>query len=238
MSNKVSAVKMSSVILPNTTLCTIVFNEMVNPAGGIADFVHSVVPFVEQAVTVDTGSNDGTYELLEQLKVQYPHLEIKRIDFTGYAQARNVSLHHAQTQYAFVLDADERLSVKDIAHLYEIMQQHSGDGFKFDCTDIYPDGSHLYGVNHNPRLFRVRGASYKPIGSGPFPFAEILYKGNVIHEEGYPTGIPIKHFLPSRLSLSAKRAWYHLLSASPLHARQELEEMAAAGEVPSWKLLA
>ena len=47
-------------VLPNTSLCAIVRDEMMNPAGGIADFVDSTVPFVEQAVIVDTGSLDGT----------------------------------------------------------------------------------------------------------------------------------------------------------------------------------
>nr|MBP7708770.1 hypothetical protein [Candidatus Pacearchaeota archaeon] len=52
-------------ILPDTSLCAIVRDEIINPAqlpgkSGIRSFVESHVPYVEQAVIVDTGSVDGT----------------------------------------------------------------------------------------------------------------------------------------------------------------------------------
>lgn len=57
-----------TLVLPNTSLCSIVRDELMNPAGGIKDFMECIVPYVERAVIVDTGSLDGTREVLEEAK--------------------------------------------------------------------------------------------------------------------------------------------------------------------------
>ena len=58
-----------NIVLPDVSLAAIVRDEIMNPAGGIVDFVESVIPFLEEAVIVDTGSVDGTREALEELGV-------------------------------------------------------------------------------------------------------------------------------------------------------------------------
>src|SRR3989338_10813740 len=88
---------MERIILPNTALCAIVRDELMNPAGGIENFVRLNVPFVEEAIIVDTGSIDGTREALEELQVQYPNLRVVDHKFDGFANSRNVSLKQAKT---------------------------------------------------------------------------------------------------------------------------------------------
>lgn len=92
------------VILSDCALCAIVRDEKMNPAGGIKKFVDSHVPFVEEAVIVDTGSIDGTREILEELESQYPNLKVHDIKFKGFADARNYSLDYAHCKYAFSWD--------------------------------------------------------------------------------------------------------------------------------------
>src|SRR3989338_11169897 len=83
---------MERIILPNTALCAIVRDELMNPAGGIENFVRLNVPHVEEAVIVDTGSVDGTREKLEELREQYPHMKVFDHPFDGFANSRNYSL--------------------------------------------------------------------------------------------------------------------------------------------------
>ena len=100
-------------ILKDTSLCSIVRDEKMNPAGGIRRFVDSHVPFVEEAVIVDTGSIDGTREILEEMSGKYSNLKIYDKKFRGYANARNFSLKKAGAKNALILDADEVLTHKN-----------------------------------------------------------------------------------------------------------------------------
>ena len=100
----------SSIILEDVSLCAIVRDEKMNPAGGIQRFIESHVPFVEEAVIVDTGSKDGTREILEELESRYSNLRIFDHPFDGYGPSRNYSLEKANCKYVLVLDADELLT--------------------------------------------------------------------------------------------------------------------------------
>jgi len=62
--------------LSDVSLCAIVCDEMKNFAGGIDSFVESIVPFVEEAVIVDTGSIDGIRERLEEMMSKYKTLKV------------------------------------------------------------------------------------------------------------------------------------------------------------------
>ncbi|MDO8656691.1 MAG: glycosyltransferase, partial [Nanoarchaeota archaeon] len=143
---------MIDIRLPDTSLCAIVRDEAMNPAGGIIDFVDSTLPFVEQAVIVDTGSVDGTREMLEQLESEYRNLTIVDAPFTDYASARNVSLKYAKTKIALVLDADERLNRTDFKKLSATMYATPRWGYNLKIKDIFPNGEKEGGI-HNPRLF-------------------------------------------------------------------------------------
>ena len=103
--------------LPDTSLCAIVRDEIVNPEGGIVDFGDSTVPFVEKAVILDTGSVDGTYETLLGLSELYPHLHVFQHGFEGYGPSRNRALKKIDTELVLVLDADERLTEDDFRTL-------------------------------------------------------------------------------------------------------------------------
>ena len=58
-------------LLKNTSLCVIVGDEMINPAGGIQSFL-------------DTGSIDGTRQVLKDTRKSYPHLRVFDHPFQGW----------------------------------------------------------------------------------------------------------------------------------------------------------
>jgi len=200
---------MENAMLKNTSLCAIVRDEKMNPAGGIADFIDCTMPFVEQGVIVDTGSLDGTREILEEMSAKYPNLKIFDAKFEGYAQARNVSLEKAETKYVLVLDADERLDKEDFKEIGEEIKSESTNGLNFDLLKIFPDGAEEFGICHNPRLFdNTKGFLYKNMG---FIFGEYLYEGDEkIKIVCTNSQIEIKHFIPSWIEEDIKyQNWYH-----------------------------
>ncbi|MFH1649936.1 MAG: glycosyltransferase [Candidatus Woesearchaeota archaeon] len=146
-------------ILNDTTLCAIVRDEMMNPAGGIVRFCDSVLPHVEQAVIVDTGSTDGTLEELEKIRSKFPHLTVKSRHFDGYASSRNFSLNHAKTKFILVLDADEVIRQRDYANIAEFTRTIDADwndfvGLNFKFIRVGLPGEEFPQLGHNPRLFR------------------------------------------------------------------------------------
>ena len=202
-------------VLADTSLCAIVRDEMMNPAGGIVDFIESIVSYEEQAVIVDTGSIDGTREVLEQMEAEFPNLCVVDIPFEGYAQARNASLNHVQTKRALILDADERFTMDD----FRAIEQKQGEadanthGFEFKILDVSPSTTYLHEYHpHSVRLFDVDEPE-RPRYINHIPrYSEFLYLGGREYRRSMyltETDIQIKHFIPDRVDcLNKWKQWY------------------------------
>lgn len=183
------------VVLDDTCLCAIVQDEIMNPAGGIVDFIESTVPFVAEAVIVDGLSKDGTHEALEEMQAKYPQMRIFDRKFENFSDQRNYSLQQATAKMALVLDADERLTRQDFIDLQQFVanspQVYNGFpvwGYKFNFLDIYPTAV-VKGEGHAIRLFeRDKGRFFKTCW-------EYFFFKNSFHEALH-TWISIKHFLP------------------------------------------
>ena len=212
---------MSHAVLPDTTLAMIVRDERENPAGGIERFLNFTLPHVESAVIVDTGSIDGTWEILQRYSESHPHLRLFQRNWDGFASSRNFSLSKVETGRALVLDADEWLSHKDYQVLVEFMRINPAWGYWFNFKLVYPSGTQLETMLDvmNPRLFKVAGVSYQSHG----------YYEDISHILSAQNGIlnaqvQIKHFLPSPEALALKnRNWYgngDFLKMSPHEAAQ------------------
>jgi glycosyltransferase involved in cell wall biosynthesis len=201
---------MSNIILPNVTLAAIVRDERINPAGGIKDFLHSTLPFVEEAVLVDTGSMDGTREILEVAKKSYPHLTILNHEFHGFAEARNYSLAQVKTPFVLVLDSDERLGMEDFDRLKKYMKDNKeSEGFQITISDIYSQYQKVFMIL--PRLFRSdKGFHYKNSLTNLAEFLEGFKSDRLI-----VTDVKIKHFKPNSAGIKHKNCvWYNLVNTA------------------------
>lgn len=199
------------IVLPDVSLAAIVRDELMNPAGGIVDFVDSTVPFVEEAAIVDTGSKDGTREALEELQARYPQLRVFDKKFEGYDSSRNFSLAQVRTKSVLVLDADERIREQDFSRLAEMKKKYpSRDyGFRFkNCAISKLEDDFISG--HNPRLFLKEGKHY---GTNYLCFEENLYdqKKRRVNCQGYYffTDLVINHFVTTGSDNNRKiKDWY------------------------------
>lgn len=92
------------------SVCTIVKNEAID----LDDYFNSLVDFADEIVIVDTGSTDGSIEIIKKYQLQYPSKVFFYDYFVQknfhYGIAKNFSLEKATKEYSLVLDADERLS--------------------------------------------------------------------------------------------------------------------------------
>lgn len=189
-------------VLRDVSLTAIVRNELMNPAGGIRDFIQSTVPFVEEAVIVDTGSRDGTRAALEELVATYRNMRVYDREFDGFDTSRNFSLGKVGTRFALVLDADERLTKLDFRRIADIMQKERAAAYTFERLDVYPEMEVRTPMDYIPRLFDM---SMDPKYRN-FESERLNLKCDL--EEMARTGLAIKHFRPPREALYRKREFY------------------------------
>jgi hypothetical protein len=109
-------------LLSLVCLAAIVKNEAQNYGGGIVAYCERILPHVQAAVIVDTGSTDDTVTMLEGMRVRFPWLHVFHHQFDGFAQSRNVSLDLAlrvapTCPYVLLLDADEHLDTYNLSLL-------------------------------------------------------------------------------------------------------------------------
>ena len=88
------------------SLCMIVKNEQSN----IGILLDQVCPILEQVVIVDTGSTDGTLEILQQKTEQYGNLEIHHFEWVkDFAAARNFAFSKGNQEFLLFLDGDDQI---------------------------------------------------------------------------------------------------------------------------------
>ena len=212
--------KTPRLILPNTSLCAIVRDEMMNPAqlpgkSGIRSFVESHVPYVEQAVIVDTGSVDGTRQELEQLAYEFPQLKVHDRLFDDYASARNHSLSLVPTKWSLVLDVDELITQENFGILnQELAEAENFDPkrklsipyfFHISIFDVYSFGEFFQGGGHYVRLFHKNRGIFHNEGDkmGEFLYAKSIHGREYEIEPYSPNTVcskaKILHFYPGKL---------------------------------------
>ena len=129
------------------SLCMIVKNEARNLPRSLAP----VMPYVDEAVVVDTGSTDGTPELAARLGARV-HPFTWCFDF---AAARNFSLEQATGDWVLWLDGDNRIPEEDAAILKSLVQR-SGDAILWATEIVEPDGGRLLQKRVFPRRPEIR----------------------------------------------------------------------------------
>ncbi len=122
----------------------------------------SATGLAEHTLIVDSGSEDGTLAIADQLG-----FETVFHPFTGYASQRNAALQMVAQEWVLFLDADERLTPQFRSELAEAIRSAPADvaGFRIPRRN-FMFGQELHGGGWFPdyqlRLFRRQRARYAP----------------------------------------------------------------------------
>jgi glycosyltransferase involved in cell wall biosynthesis len=194
------------VVLNDVSLCMIVRDEIINPLGGIGRFLDLHLPYFSEAVVVDTGSIDGTRDVLDQYAKRFPQLRVYDHMFDGFGNSRNFSLEQVRTSRALILDADEMLDEEDFCSLERFSKRESFDRcevYNFGIIGIFPDGTQqVFELDLCSRLVVSNVRFYKDVW-------ELIF-GKYRRDS---LSIFIKHFLPNSEALYSKRHnWYQLFN--------------------------
>jgi glycosyltransferase involved in cell wall biosynthesis len=194
----------------NLTLAMIVRDEIMNPAGGILASIQHHAPMFDEVVVLDTGSIDGTKELLKTLRSDFPNLKSYSAPFRGYADARNRLLKRVKTDYVCMLDADERM---DAEQLKKARRRLSKKNYvSLAVVEVRPSGLQYDPSlleTWNPRIFLTSQFHFFGlVGESVTPglSEKNVASGHFYHFVPDPSGFSKKHFgwyvgLPDRISM-------------------------------------
>ena len=122
-----------------------------NEARNLPRSLAPLMPYVDEAVVVDTGSTDGTPELAARLGARvHPFNWI--FDF---AAARNFSLDQAGGDWVLWLDGDNRIPEED-APLLKSLVQRDGEAILWATEIVEPGGGRLLQKRFFPRRPEIR----------------------------------------------------------------------------------
>ena len=109
----------------------------------IKTMLESVLPLVDFAVILDTGSNDRTFEIAQDALSQHaiPHL-LERARFTNFSEMRNLALDKVpdDIDWVLMLDGDEHLVASDILKLFLLLDDPDVDIWMLPRYNFYDDG--------------------------------------------------------------------------------------------------
>ena len=119
-----------------------------NEAANIERCLRSVAPYISMAIILDTGSSDGTKEIIERICAEH-RIPVRIYDgfFKNFEQARNDALAYARNSildwdYLLLIDADMELLVQNPRGLTGLSQpsysciQKTIDGFSYYNTRL------------------------------------------------------------------------------------------------------
>lgn len=108
---------------PTLSLCMVVKNEELL----LGRCLKSALPYVDEAIIVDTGSTDRTVAIAKRAGAR-----VIRYRWDGsLGRARELSIREAQSDWIFVLDGDEEMTPCDIKKLRRSIQTGNADAFLF-----------------------------------------------------------------------------------------------------------
>jgi len=148
-----------------------------NEAKNINRCLQSVKDIVNEIIVVDTGSNDATVTIAEQVGAKVLHYQWSN----DFAAARNYVLAQAKGDWIIFLDADEYFAAKTIKNVRPFIDKIHGkrkiEAVRCQMNNLEGIDGPLRSSNPTIRIFRN-----SPV---------IRYQGRV-HEAVYKSGKPVK----------------------------------------------
>ncbi|MEL6554815.1 MAG: glycosyltransferase [Cyanobacteria bacterium J06621_11] len=130
-------------------LCMMVKNEVAR----IEDCLKDIVDLFDQVVVFDTGSEDGTQEILrDRLGIEPIPAMLNEARCKSFGDLRNQGIAKLETPWIFCLDADERVERSQLQALMQ--RKEAADVFGYFCAWPTYQGDRLAYLDYKVPLFK------------------------------------------------------------------------------------
>jgi glycosyltransferase involved in cell wall biosynthesis len=124
--------------------------------GFLPEFLDMILPYCDELILVDTGSTDGSLEILKKHSLTYHTLTWK----DDFSQARNFALSQASGKWILSLDIDERLRAEDLIRLRKLLSTSHEIAYSLSCIslktlDWKSDSLEIHSVNDTNTFVRL-----------------------------------------------------------------------------------
>lgn len=197
-----------------------------NSADTLGDALDDLVAVGDRVVAVDSGSNDGSAELVRARGVRPI-----RLDWQGYGAARAAAAAALKDcDYLFFLDADERLAPGGRAALQDWKGSNPHQLYyrlrRRDWADL-PEGRFLFRSEWKKRLIRGDAATWAP--------AMIVHEALPSSPDTGTVSAVVDHRYTTSLDLRLeKEERYALLWAVQAHCRGRKSRWSGASQPAHW----
>ena len=122
-----------------------------NEAINIKDCIKSAMLISNDIIVADSGSTDGTLEIIKTENVS-----LINIEWQGYGNARNIATQHAKYDWIFALDADERITPSLVDQLKSLESLENGIVYGFIRKNYFYGRKIRFGGNFGKdKVFRL-----------------------------------------------------------------------------------
>jgi len=107
-------------------------------AHNISDCVESVAALADEILVADSGSTDGTLEILSELRLRHPSLRIIQREYINPSDFKNWALPQSSHSWILALDADERVTETLAKEIKTTLSQHPPfDAYRIPRNNIF-----------------------------------------------------------------------------------------------------
>jgi glycosyltransferase involved in cell wall biosynthesis len=124
--------------------------------------VYNVEPYLDEALTsltsqtlddieiiaINDGSTDNSEQILKQYQERCPFFSYYNQQNQGQSAARNHGLQHAQGDYIYFMDSDDKVDTDMLRQCYEYAEQTQADFILFDGDKMMEEGAHPVAWNY------------------------------------------------------------------------------------------
>ncbi len=190
---------------PKNTLSIVMIVK--NEAQNVRDAIESFQPIADEIIVNDTGSTDGTQDILNELKVTWFQTQWEN----DFSLARNQSVERANASWVLWMDADDRLPSEQIENFLRLKTAPLDRVFGFQVINTQagqPWGSRFMQIRmfpNHPKIRFERPIHEQIIFSAAKLGLHVFYTETTLYHTGYESEEKKKQKAMRNLSLAEQQ---------------------------------